>query len=289
MFPPSVDSSQIQNMIDDKVFPTLSGLAPAFSYAIMLSLLRYILHFLLFKPLALRSMKIKEIKFVSNPNIDRSLPSKATAYSRDAILEYCKLSGMEDTDVNDYLWNRKRHISTQKKVVKYVEAFWRAIFYITFSVMGYYALFVPETAIWITDTKHNWIDWPLHTLTPSLNLYYQIELGCYIHQLFWTEVTRSDALEMIAHHLVTISLLVLSYLTNFTRIGAYILFIHDLADIFLETAKVFNYSSKPIGHRWMKDTLVDGTFAVFAITFFVTRLIIYPRYVLYSVIFEGVK
>ena len=49
--------------------------------------------------------------------------------------------------------------------------------------------------------------------------YYHIELGCYLHQLLWTEVSRSDALEMILHHLITICLLIFSYLTNFTRIG----------------------------------------------------------------------
>ena len=103
----------------------------------------------------------------------------------------------------------------------------------------------------------------------------------------WTEVSRSDALEMIIHHIVTICLLITSFLTNFTRIGGIILFIHDLADIFLETAKVLNYTSHGKGHGWMKDTIVDGTFAIFAITFFITRLVIYPRYVLYSVIVEG--
>ena len=49
LFPPSVDYSQVQNMIEDKVFPTLAGLAPAFSYAIVLSILRYVFHYILFK------------------------------------------------------------------------------------------------------------------------------------------------------------------------------------------------------------------------------------------------
>ena len=49
LFPPSVDYSQVQNMIENKVFPTLSGLAPAFSYAIVLSVLRYVLHYIPFK------------------------------------------------------------------------------------------------------------------------------------------------------------------------------------------------------------------------------------------------
>ncbi len=190
--------------------------------------------------------------------------------------------------MNKYLWQRKRNAVINRKIVKYVEAFWRAIFYITFCVLGYYALFTPETASWVRDTKHHWIDWPLHPMTTTINFYYQIELGCYIHQLMWTEVTRSDAMEMILHHFITIALITASYLTNYTRIGASILLLHDLADIFLETAKVFNYSSKAKGHKWMT-IFQDSLFGVFALTFFVTRLVLYPRYILYSVIVEGVE
>ena len=66
----------------------------------------------------------------------------------------------------------------------------------------------------------------------------------YIIIFRWTEVTRSDALEMIVHHLVTIALILLSYLTRFSRIGASILLVHDFADIFLEMGKCFNYICK---------------------------------------------
>ena len=27
-----------------------------------------------------------------------------------------------------------------------------------------------QTASWVQDTKNNWIDWPMHTLTPTLKL-----------------------------------------------------------------------------------------------------------------------
>ncbi len=174
-----------------------------------------------------------------------------------------------------------------QKIVKFVEAFWRAVFYTGFSIIGYYALFVPTTAIWFWDNKHHFADWPFHELTPAINFYYQIELGCYFHQLLWTEVTRSDAAEMITHHFVTIILIIASYISGFFRIGASILFLHDLADIFLEIAKVFNYTSKPAGQRWMKTWIVDPLFAVFAVTFFVTRLVFFPKNILYSVFADG--
>ena len=57
-------------------------------------------------------------------------------------------------------------------------------------------------------------------------------------------MARSDAFEMILHHLVTISLILLSYLTRFSRIGSSILLVHDFADIFLEIGKCFNYICK---------------------------------------------
>eukprot|EP01035_Chromulina_nebulosa_P020733 gene20733-26882_t len=47
--------------------------------------------------------------------------------------------------------------------------------------------------------------------------------------------------------------------------------IHDPADIFLELAKVMNYTSKGKGHQWLK-LYTDITFAIFAIVFFITRV-----------------
>lgn len=96
MFPPEIESAKILQMVNDKVFPTVTGLAPALTYALLLSLARYILHFILFKvcyfccfaasfelfpyhffqPLALRSMKLKDIKFVNIPEIDKVISMK---------------------------------------------------------------------------------------------------------------------------------------------------------------------------------------------------------------------
>ena len=165
---------------------------------------------------------------------------------------------------------------------KFVEAIWRFLFYLGFCVVGYVTLFTPTTASWITDSAEFWNDWPNHDLPKNVAVYYQVELGAYFHQLMWTEVSRSDALEMIIHHFVTIFLVTLSYLTNFTRIGTAILLLHDSADVFLESAKVFNYISKTPGGGWSKP-ICDGLFASFAVTFFITRLIFYPRHILYSV------
>eukprot|EP00286_Rhodomonas_abbreviata_P019320 CAMPEP_0181294894 /NCGR_PEP_ID=MMETSP1101-20121128/3850_1 /TAXON_ID=46948 /ORGANISM="Rhodomonas abbreviata, Strain Caron Lab Isolate" /LENGTH=307 /DNA_ID=CAMNT_0023399595 /DNA_START=315 /DNA_END=1238 /DNA_ORIENTATION=+ len=218
-------------------------------------------------------MKIKETPLVKIADIDNAFPKAGKYVQSDDVKKYCADSGRKTLDVKKYLWTRRRNSVTSGKIIKYVEALWRFIFYTTFCVLGYYALFVPDMAVWLSDSWLNWTNWPLHPLTASMAFYYQVELGCYIHQLLWTEVSRSDALEMI--------------LTNYTRVGTTILLLHDLADIVLEGAKVLNYIANAKGNKWLKLT-VDILFGVFAVTFFVTRLVLYPRYILYSVIVEGV-
>jgi ceramide synthetase len=181
-----------------------------------------------------------------------------------------------------------RHVTNtySKKIVKFVEAFWRAFFYAAFCILGYFSLFSPDTVLWITDPSQNWRNWPFHKITPAILFYYQIELGCYFHQLMWTDRNHSDALEMMIHHIVTISLIIISHLANFFRVGAIILLIHDISDVFLETAKVLNYTAKPASHNWLK-VVVDIVFAIFAVLFFITRLVIYPGFVLTSMFTDG--
>lgn len=171
--------------------------------------------------------------------------------------------------------------------MKFVEAFWRALFYTGFVYLGAKSLFYPEIAPWITNTVEMWEDWPNFQISGMLLFYYQFALGCYIHQLLWTEVTRSDAVEMILHHFITIALIVCSYLTGFTKVGSIIILLHDIADIFLETAKVFNYCSQKPGYKWLKAWIVDPMFGVFAVSFFLTRLVYYPYNIIGSVVTEG--
>merc|ERR1712117_351542 len=64
--------------------------------------------------------------------------------------------------------------------------------------------------------------------------------------------------------------MVMSWSTNLTRVGTLVLLIHDCADIFLEGAKLCNFM-----------------FVCFATTWIVTRLGIYPTWILYSTTIEA--
>lgn len=233
-------------------------------------------------------MQIKLVPLVAIKDIDFSLPYSSKAlFTEDQIKQYCKESGRKIMDVKAYLNARKKYRMTNHRIVKFVEAFWRAIFYTAFSILGYAALFMPETVDWLKDTSVYWKDWPHHPMPAVFLFYYHIELGAYIHQLMWTEVSRSDSAEMIAHHLITMALITTSYISRFWRIGSTILLLHDVSDIFLEFAKVLSYTSKPKSHNWMKGMIVDPLFGVFVIVFFVTRLVFYPFLVVDTVFLKG--
>jgi hypothetical protein len=148
-------------------------------------------------------------------------------------------------------------------------------------------LFTPTPVPWVLSTKEHWTNWPIQEVYPMVRLYYIIELGAYYHQIMWTDVSRSDSLEMLIHHFVTIFLMLFSYLTNFIRIGTTVLIIHDVSDVFLETAKCFNYVSKVKGREWTSN-VCDVLFGIFAVSFFIMRLVIYPVWVFYwSFVFVG--
>ena len=89
---------------------------------------------------------------------------------------------------------------------------------------------------------------------------------------------RKDFNEQVIHHIATLSLLVLSYVSQFTRVGALVMLYHDCSDVFLELAKLFNYAK-------IKN-LPDVIFGIFMILFFLTRLVFYPRLIYTTCITE---
>jgi hypothetical protein len=63
--------------------------------------------------------------------------------------------------------------------------------------------------------------------------------------------------------------------------------VHDFSDLFLESGKCLNYLSKTKKYKFWASKATDCMFGIFALSFFITRLIIYPRYLVYSLLFEA--
>ncbi|XP_040910216.1 ceramide synthase 5-like isoform X2 [Toxotes jaculatrix] len=158
------------------------------------------------------------------------------------------------------------------------QAQWRLTFYLGIFIYAIRHLWVSP---WMWDTRHCWHNYPFQPMSPGQYNHYVAELAFYWSLMFsqFTDIKRKDFIIMLVHHLATIILITFSYANNMLRAGTLVMCVHDASDIFLEAAKLANYAKY--------QRLCDGLFVVFSISFFLTRLVIYPFWIVYSVLFES--
>lgn len=138
---------------------------------------------------------------------------------------------------------------------------------------------------WFYDTRLYWADcsWPCNVpISYGERFVYCLVLGFYVQavpMLFLWETKRKDRLEVFAHHVATIVLIAYSYYLNLTRVGVMVLVCHESNDIFLEAAKMARYAKH--------ESLTTGIFVVFMLSWFTTRVFMFPAFVIRSTLFEA--
>eukprot|EP01091_Cochliopodium_minus_P008853 TRINITY_DN2079_c0_g1_i1.p1 TRINITY_DN2079_c0_g1~~TRINITY_DN2079_c0_g1_i1.p1 ORF type:complete len:394 (-),score=74.06 TRINITY_DN2079_c0_g1_i1:91-1272(-) len=176
------------------------------------------------------------------------------------------------------------NINDPMGIKKFIENAWYTLYYALMLSYGYYALngknFFPWKAEHYFPADH-YSDW---TVYPELKVYYVVQTAFYLQASFCLifETKRKDFLQYCLHHAATISLLLFSYMAAQQRMGFNILFLHDISDVLLYGTKVLHYIDIYGGHR-KADSIGRVLFIIFAISFFVTRLYLFPM----RVIFDG--
>ncbi|RKP36242.1 TLC domain-containing protein [Dimargaris cristalligena] len=157
---------------------------------------------------------------------------------------------------------RYNRITTPDKTQRFCEQCWSVLYYSASWSLGMYIMY--HSDYWL-DTRHFWIGYPHKQLSGLFKFYYLSQIGFWIQQIFvlHVEKRRRDYVEMFVHHILTNTLLIASYYTNFVRIGHAVLCIMDVADIFLCSAKAFRYIQM--------QALCDVLFGLFVIVWFATR------------------
>ncbi|OEH74773.1 longevity-assurance protein domain-containing protein [Cyclospora cayetanensis] len=115
--------------------------------------------------------------------------------------------------------------------------------------------------------------WPLLVPSVPARNYYLCQLAFWITCLVFMnlETRRRDFGLFLLHHVLTITLVGLSYCCSYWKLGTSVLLLHDMADFFLYLSKMLHYSR-------VKSGPVEIAFATFTIVFFVARLVLYPLY-----------
>jgi len=175
------------------------------------------------------------------------------------------------------------------RVRKFRESFWRFCIYGTDCALGVYISFFKDgqPKPWVTDRMEMIDGWPNeHVPTPDLELIYAVGFGLYLHELLgvFMTVRMKDFYVMLAHHVITLTLCVLTWMNRWFRGGSLIFLLHDFSDIFLEGAKCFNYAKDK--HHFAKFG-ADIMFAIFAASFFYLRLYVYLTHFVWLGITQG--
>ncbi len=89
-----------------------------------------------------------------------------------------------------------------------------------------------------------------HDKPDYFNVFYLVNLSYHCTDLIWLLFIyemQTDFITMFLHHICTISLIVFSYMTNYSNIGCIVMFLHDFGDIFVYLVRiVINTNAKSI-------------------------------------------
>ncbi|XP_065195104.1 ceramide synthase 6-like [Sycon ciliatum] len=187
-------------------------------------------------------------------------------------------------------WLKRRKASADRgKMPKFQEASWRFLGYASLLVFGVWALKDTE---YIMDTYKCWTNYPHEGIPTRVFWYYMLELAYYtsLTVSHFTDTKRKDFWEMLIHHIATLALITFSFICKHIAIGSLIMFVHDIADPWLELAKALGYTrvkARSDGGRTWAQIAVEVCFVIFAISFWITRLYVYPRFLIYSVWVES--
>lgn len=163
-------------------------------------------------------------------------------------------------------------IAKQKGRVRFAEQSYMMVYYALYWSWGV-LLFIHNTPAEVHDVRtlliSLWSSWPQIYLEAGLKLYYLSQLAFWIQQIIVIHIEdrRKDHWQMLAHHIITISLLALSYPFRQWRVGNAILVCMDLVDFIFPLAKILRYLSL--------QTACDAAFGVFVVTWFTTRHVFY--------------
>jgi acyl-CoA-dependent ceramide synthase len=138
------------------------------------------------------------------------------------------------------IWNG---LSGKSKISRFTEQTYAVFYYGITSPFGLYLM--KNSPMWFFKTDEFFKEYPHREHLWLFKFYYLFQAGFWSQQavilMFQIEKPRKDFKELVFHHIVTILLISLSYMFNFTWMGLAIYITMDVSDFFLGMSKTLNY------------------------------------------------
>ena len=163
-------------------------------------------------------------------------------------------------------------IAKRKDRTRFAEQSYMMTYYFTYLSWGVYlfASATPSSVANLDDLLLSlWTDFPRLTLTAGMKTYYLSQLAFWLQQIavIHIEAPRKDHMQMLVHHIITVTLLSGSYPYRQWRVGNAVLVCMDLVDFIFPLAKILRYLDQQLA--------CDIMFGAFVISWLWSRHICY--------------
>lgn len=139
-------------------------------------------------------------------------------------------------------------IKGRAKQSRFMEQAYTALYFGLYGPFGVWVM--SRSPVWYFNTTGMYEGFPHRTHEGVFKAYYLLQASYWAQQaivlLLMLEKPRKDFKELVAHHIITLSLIWLSYRFHFTYMGIAVYITHDISDFFLATSKILNYIDSPI-------------------------------------------
>ena len=167
---------------------------------------------------------------------------------------------------------------------------------VTITWISYEIFLKPETCSVLTTPSLSWQYLDPDSIPASTASYempfstwllYLTAISVYVFHLFavlFLDEKRRDYIMMVIHHLVTLTVITMSYTIQSIEMGLLILFLHDISDIFMECGKICYYLTLRTDGKKNElfGMLLDPLTCIFAVSWIPTRLYLYPLRGIYA-------
>jgi very-long-chain ceramide synthase len=133
------------------------------------------------------------------------------------------------------------------KQARFMEQMYTALY---FGLLGPAGMFVMQrTPVWYYNTRGMYEEFPHKTHDGYMKFYYLFQAAYWAQQaivlVLGMEKPRKDFKELVGHHIVSLSLIGLSYRFHFTYMGLAVYTTHDISDFFLAVSWNEHYHPLP--------------------------------------------
>jgi acyl-CoA-dependent ceramide synthase len=126
-------------------------------------------------------------------------------------------------------------LKSKGKQTRYMEQMYTALYFGILGPTGMYVM--SRTPVWYFNTRGMYEAFPHKTHDALFKFYYLFQAAYWAQQaivlLLGMEKRRKDFKELVGHHIVSLSLIGLSYRFHFTYMGLAVYITHDISDFFL--------------------------------------------------------